>query len=196
MTVAPSREYLSWLSVGAVAGAGVAVSASQAWARAQSRTPGLPSRVVSVDGADVAPLAAAAGWVILAGVVAVVATRGIVRRLCGALVALSGAGVAVLVLTVGTDLATAVNGPAIGRPVEVGTGSWWRWLCLGCALLACAFGISVSLRGHRWPEMGAQYETPAAPKRSGDAQADLWRALDRGEDPTTPPRPRRGGPAQ
>jgi hypothetical protein len=47
------------------------------------------------------------------------------------------------------------------------------------ALLALT-GALVGARGARWPALGARYDAPAGPP----SDADLWRAMDRGEDPT------------
>ena len=50
----------------------------------------------------------------------------------------------------------------------------------GGVLLAAA-GIQVMVLGARWPALGARYEAPGGPRRT---DADVWDALDRGEDPT------------
>ena len=105
----PKREYGYALLAGAV-GAGLVLLALRAqWAQAVF-TPQKPltAEVVSVSGNDLVPLAEALALAALAGLVAVIATRGIARRAVGALLALFGAGAGAAVLTTVTD-ATVVS---------------------------------------------------------------------------------------
>ncbi|HEY4852294.1 MAG TPA: Trp biosynthesis-associated membrane protein [Streptosporangiaceae bacterium] len=92
------REYALVLALG-VAGAGsVLLSVRQGWARvvtAAARP--LPAATVSVRGQDLVPLAGALGLAALAGLAAVLATRGLTRRLVGVLLAAFGVGAAVAV---------------------------------------------------------------------------------------------------
>ena len=180
----PRREYALAVAFGLLAGALVAASSSRAWVTATARAPGLPSSPVSVEGTDAAPLIAALGPVILAGTVAVVATQGLARRICGALVGLAGATVAVQVLTAGAALEAALHDELVGGTTGSMAASPWRWVCLLGAVLAAVFGALAIWRAERWPAMGSRYEASATRAESGDEQADLWRALDRGEDPT------------
>ena len=83
----------------------------------------------------------------------------------------------------------------------------WRWLSLVGSAAGLAVGIYVAAQGQRWPTMGSRYDAPASrredaagpepdqPDRSdqpADAaepekppeNADLWRAMDEGRDPT------------
>ena len=180
----PRREYALAVALGLLAGALVTAGSSRAWATATARAPGLPSSPLSVEGTDVAPVIAALGPVILAGAVAVVATRGLARRICGALVGLAGATVAVQVLTAGAALETALREELVSGTAGSIAASPWRWVCLLGAVLAAVFGALVIWRADRWPAMGSRYEAPATRAGSVDEQADLWRALDRGEDPT------------
>jgi uncharacterized membrane protein (TIGR02234 family) len=105
----PKRQYGYALLAGAV-GAGLILLAMRAqWAQAVF-TPQKPltAEVVSVSGNDLVPLAEALALAALAGLVAVIATRGIARRAVGALLALFGAGAGAAVLTTVTD-ATVVS---------------------------------------------------------------------------------------
>jgi uncharacterized membrane protein (TIGR02234 family) len=105
----PKRQYGYALLAGAV-GAGVILLALRAqWAQAVF-TPQKPltAEVVSVSGNDLVPLAEALALAALAGLVAVIATRGVARRAVGALLALFGAGAGAAVLTTVTD-ATVVS---------------------------------------------------------------------------------------
>jgi uncharacterized membrane protein (TIGR02234 family) len=105
----PKRQYGYALLAGAV-GAGLILLALRAqWAQAVF-TPQKPltAEVVSVSGNDLVPLAEALALAALAGLVAVIATRGVARRAVGALLALFGAGAGAAVLTTVTD-ATVVS---------------------------------------------------------------------------------------
>jgi uncharacterized membrane protein (TIGR02234 family) len=105
----PKRQYGYALLAGAV-GAGLILLAMRAqWAQAVF-TPQKPltAEVVSVSGNDLVPLAEALALAALAGLIAVIATRGVARRAVGALLALFGAGAGAAVLTTVTD-ATVVS---------------------------------------------------------------------------------------
>lgn len=182
--MSPRREYALGVVLGVLAGALVAASSGRTWAATTARTAGLPSAQVGVSGSDAVPLVAALGPVILAGAVAVVATRGLARRICGVLVALAGAAVAAQTLAAGPALAAALRDQLAGGAAGTGASSPWRWICLLGAVLAVVFGVWVAWRAERWPAMGSRYDAPAARRESMDEHTDLWRALDRGEDPT------------
>ena len=105
----PKRQYGYALLAGAV-GAGLILLALRAqWAQAVF-TPQKPltAEVVNVSGNDLVPLAERARAGALAGLVAVIATRGVARRAVGALLALFGAGAGAAVLTAVTA-ATVVS---------------------------------------------------------------------------------------
>jgi uncharacterized membrane protein (TIGR02234 family) len=102
----PKRQYGYALLTGAV-GAGLVLLALRAqWAQAVF-TPQKPltAEVVNVSGNDLVPLAEALALAALAGLVAVIATRGVARRAVGVLLALFGAGAGAAVLTTVTDAA-------------------------------------------------------------------------------------------
>ncbi|HYZ56897.1 MAG TPA: Trp biosynthesis-associated membrane protein, partial [Streptosporangiaceae bacterium] len=90
---AARRQFTLALLLGA-AGAGLALLAvRQGWARAVYQAPRpLPSQSITVTGQDLVPAAGALALAGLACLAAVIATRGIVRRGAGVLLALCGAG--------------------------------------------------------------------------------------------------------
>ncbi|ATE58433.1 hypothetical protein CNX65_27960 [Actinosynnema pretiosum] len=106
------------------------------------------------------PLALLSG----AGVAAVLALGGVVRRALGAVLAVVG----LLAVAVGVGDLPA-SGPVVGL--------------LG-ALTVVASGVLLLVKGGRMPRMGDRYETPAARKPSADPERELWNALERGDDPT------------
>jgi len=142
---------------------------------------------------DAAPTALA--LVALAGVVAVLATRGVVRRVVGAVLGLAGVLLVWRAISswsaVSTQRArTLVTGrhPTVdvSRVVpHVATHPLWPALTLVCGVFVAVSGALVAWRGHAWSAMSARYESEA--QRAADptkASATLWSALDRGEDPT------------
>jgi uncharacterized membrane protein (TIGR02234 family) len=129
----------------------------------------------------------------LAGVVAVLATKGIVRRVIGALIALAGALLAVRALAnlsaVGPvrarELVTSRKG-SVGITnasiTHVTTHPSWPVLAVIAAVLIVVSGVLVVIFGGRWSSMSSRYEAPSAHVAAGDEA--MWTALDRGDDPT------------
>lgn len=173
-------------------GAGlVLLAAGRPWARAVLRQAPLPTVVVAASGRSVAPVAAALGLVGLAGVVAVLATRGAGRLATGVLVALAGAGVMAASVYVALDLPRAVR-PTAERISGVRGASadgirmtvWPRVSVVGGALV-CAAGLLTAARGGRWTALSARYDAPGADRPAAPiGPAEIWDALERGEDPT------------
>lgn len=122
----------------------------------------LPPSTAAQTGDQVMPGLAALAVVGLAGAGAILATRGLARRLVGVLLMLVGLGLA------GAGL--------------VGAGAaqtWWPVLCAAGGLFVLAGGLFTVARGQRWPHMGSRYD-----RRPSTREPDAWTALDRGEDPT------------
>jgi hypothetical protein len=71
----------------------------------------------------------------------------------------------------------------LGGEVAVHVSAWWILSLAGGVLLAAA-GLLTIARGRRWPGMSARYDRPGAAPPTGDDPASLWKALDRGDDPT------------
>lgn len=92
------REYLLTLLAAAVGAAIVLIAARQGWARVVTVEPRpLPASRVAVRGQDLVPAAGALGLAALAGLAAVLATRGLARRVVGGLLAVFGAAIIVSV---------------------------------------------------------------------------------------------------
>ncbi len=199
-TASPPRiRYGPTLVVGLVGALAVTVGVAKPWVTATARVPGLPTIEASVTGADLAPLAGALGLVVLAGFGAVIATRGWVRRVVGILVVAAAA--VVLVTTIHPPGATGTledglaakgwNSGAYSTNVDA-----WRWVSLAGALISVAAGAAISRYASRWATMGQEYDAPtrnAAATSGADgestemaelSEADVWREIDRGRDPT------------
>ena len=142
---------------------------------------GAMSRAVSMSAlsaSSLAPAAAAMPIVGFAGIAGVIGSRGVLRRIVGALLAIAGG-----VLTwAGWQAAVSLQvGTTLGRDgaevVEVATR--FPWLTAAAGLVLIGGGLAVVVLGHRWPSLGAKYE------RSAQQPRDAWDSLDRGIDPTT-----------
>jgi uncharacterized membrane protein (TIGR02234 family) len=193
MPTAARREFALTLLLGA-AGAGLALLAvRQGWARAVYLAPRpLPSQSITVTGQDLVPAAGALALAGLACLAAVIATRGMVRRGAGVVLALCGAGTAVAVsgslstssvlaaaatkasssasvASGGTGSTTGGTSPAAGAVVTGGSsahavllGVPWRAAVVASALAIVAAGLLTAWRGARWPVMSSRYERPGA----------------------------------
>ena len=154
------RRMGTWLALIAIAALAVVVACSWGWATQEA--PMLaegagPVRDVVLTGGTLAPAATPAALVALAGVLAIIATRGAARVAIGIVIALAGLLAAVSVLTAGSRAPGALI---------AGLG----------ALVLCAGGAAVVRLGRGWPGLGRRFERVDT--------ASPWDALDRGEDPT------------
>jgi uncharacterized membrane protein (TIGR02234 family) len=203
------REYVFALLTGAVGAGLIILAVRQQWAQAVFTQPKpLPPQVVDVSGSDLVPLAGALALAALAGLAAVIATRGVLRRVAGVLLALFGAGAGAAVMTsvsaatvvsvaaskVASPESAAVSG-AVGSTTSgstggsafvvsgsagqaIMTGTPWHVAVLLGALLVFAAGLATVLRGPDWPVMSARYDAPGGHNSRGGAQPGQAQALD------------------
>lgn len=176
-------------------GAGALLASGRAWQTVTAPRPRpFTDEVVAVSGRTLEPAVAALGVVALAGVVAVLATRGVARRAVGVVLAAAAIAMAWPAIagfrTVSAQRARSLVSDAHtaagldpAHPPRAAVHLVWPALTLLCALAVLAGGIAVAMWGHRWLVMSARYEAPA-PQR---ANATLWSDLDRGHDPTSEP---------
>ncbi|NGN66935.1 TIGR02234 family membrane protein [Streptomyces sp. A7024] len=182
---------------GALGAAVVLLSSGRTWAEGAARTAVADSVLpVSASGRDVTAAPSALAVVGLAALVAVFAVRGPGRRLVAALLALAGAG------TVAAAVVGARDSGALAAQAAEATGlssadvanvthTGWPWVAVaGGALLLLAGALALRY-GADWPAMSGRYERSGvpAPRRAKaapdpDRPEELWKALDRGEDPT------------
>lgn len=176
--VPPGRREFAYALLLCAAGAGLALfAATRSWAVEVTVRPAPLSEVRVVrTGGDLVPWLPALAVVGLAGAGAVIATRGVARRLVGVLLLALGLGV-------------AAGG---GYGLALAAAAAWPTLGVVGGLLVAAGGALTLARGKHWPTMGTRYERVAvrAPGPGGAASRDerstrqAWDALDRGEDPT------------
>lgn len=162
------RAYALALVALAAGAVGLLAAYGMTWAVTETALlPGAEStmRSTEVTGATLYPGAAASGWVALAAVAGIIATRSWGRILVAALAAVAGvAGVVPGVL-------------ALGSSDRVGL-AWLLALAAG-AVVAIA-GVTTAARGRGWPTMGGRYERRGTRVR----EVSAWEAQDLGQDPT------------
>jgi hypothetical protein len=172
MTFLRSRRGFALVVVsGAVASALVLLGASRTWREVVNERPlPFPPLVTKHTGAGLEPWLPALAIVGLAGTGALVATRGLVRAILGVLIIILGVVVVTLALF----------------PLADGADPLWPLVCAASGVVIGLAGLATSLSFEAWPVMGARYErsTPPPAARMPATQAELWDALDRGEDPT------------
>ncbi len=178
------RELGGWLVGTALGCVLVLVAAGRAWV---TNVRGAGTGVVAAPtGGDLSPVLTPLALAGLAGVVAVLATKGIGRRVIGVLLALCGVGA-------GLGAWQAAGGSGVlswlrERNVTRVTGAiqWdavalWPVVCGLGAVLMVAGGVVAVVRGGGWAGMSARYTREPPPPTDDRA---LWDALDRGDDPT------------
>jgi uncharacterized membrane protein (TIGR02234 family) len=190
------RPFAVALVLQLIGAAGALLVAAPTWQTVTTPRPApLHADVLHLSGRTVDAAPTALALVALAGVVAVLATRGMVRRAVGAVLALVGAALVWRAIAsagaVSADHARdlvvsrhpTVNAAAVVPRVE--TAAVWPALTAACGVLVLLAGALISWRGHRWQVMSARYEAPVDPQQQqAKAATTLWTALDRGEDPT------------
>jgi uncharacterized membrane protein (TIGR02234 family) len=182
------------LLCGAVGAAVALLSSRQGWSAGTVTVAG-GDFPLTAKGSDVTGVPAALAIVGLAALVAVFAVRRAGRLLVSALLALSGAGTAAAAL-LGVGDSSALDEKAAQAAGDTSatasalTHTAWPYIAaLGGALILLA-GLLALRYGRLWPAMSGRYERDGTPRPrkaqtvDPDRPEDLWKALDRGEDPT------------
>lgn len=157
------RRMSTWLAVIIVSALLIVIACSWGWQNQQAPLleEGVgPVREVVVTGGQLAPAATPAALVALAGVLAIIATRGAVRIVVGIIISLAGLLAALAIVTAGSRAPGAL-------------------LAGLAAIILCAGGAVVVRLGPGWPALGRRFERTDT--------ASPWDALDRGDDPTERP---------
>lgn len=194
-TASGRRSLAAALFLGAVGAAVVLLASGQTWAGGTAEVGG-GSVPLEADGRDVTGVPAALAVVGLAALVAVFAVRRTGRLLVSALLALAGAGVAATAFLGGSDSAALdekarrTTGDAAAS-VHALTHTAWPYVAAAAGVLILLAGLLALRYGASWPAMSGRYERAggsrprkARPAADPDRPEELWKALDRGEDPT------------
>ncbi|MDQ0683156.1 putative membrane protein (TIGR02234 family) [Streptomyces achromogenes] len=183
------------LLCGALGAAMALLSTRQRWSEGTATVAG-GAFPLTARGSDVTGVPAALAIVGLAALVAVFAVRRTGRLAVSALLALSGAGI------MATALIGASDGSALDEQAAKASGdtsatvasfthtAWPYAAAAGGALILLA-GLLALRYGRRWPAMSGRYERDGTPRprraarpADPDRPEEMWKALDRGEDPT------------
>lgn len=188
--------YVTALLLDLLGAAGALLIAAQHWQTITTRRPApLQDDVLDLSGRTVDAAPTALALVALAGVVAVLATRGVVRRVVGGVLALAGLALAwrgiVSAGAVSTRRARSLVSEhhatvdVSGTVPHVATHPAWPVLTVVAGVLVAVSGALVAWRGHHWQVMSTRYEAQPTPETDpAKTAATLWNRLDRGEDPT------------
>lgn len=185
------------LLLGAAGAALTLLTAGKTWAHGTARY-AEGSVPLAVSGSDVTGVPGALALVGLAALVAVFAVRGVTRSVVSGLLVLCGAGIVTAALTEGPGPALSAAARAattLTSTTVVGESSTtWPWAAAAGGALLLAAGVLALLRGRHWPGMSNRYDRdgatglpsrkPRAAASDPDRPEELWKALDRGEDPT------------
>ncbi|MFF0202956.1 TIGR02234 family membrane protein [Streptomyces sp. NPDC005017] len=190
------RRSLALALLSGALGAAVALLATrQRWAQGTATVAG-GDFSVTASGSDVTGVPAALAIVGLAALVAVFAVRRAGRFLVAGLLALCGAGTIAAALAGASDRAALdekaaeVSGDTAATVGALGHTAW-PYVAAAGGLLILLAGLLALRYGRLWPAMSGRYERAGTvrPRRTRtttdpDRPEDLWKALDRGEDPT------------
>ncbi|NUT28435.1 MAG: TIGR02234 family membrane protein [Streptomyces sp.] len=183
------------LLCGALGSAVALLATRQRWSEGTATVAGGPFPLTA-KGSDVTGVPAALAIVGLAALVAVFAVRRTGRFMVAGLLALSGAGTVAAALLGVSDSAALDEKAAqasgdTSATVQALTHTAWPYVAaVGGALILLA-GLLALRYGRLWPGMSGRYERGGAPRprrkaptADPDRPEEIWKALDRGEDPT------------
>ncbi|MFB7914998.1 TIGR02234 family membrane protein [Streptomyces sp. NPDC056061] len=190
------RSLAAGLLLGAAGATVVLLASGQTWAEGTAAVGG-GSLPLTADGQDVTGLPAALAIVGLAALVAVFAVRSGGRLVVACLLALSGLG-AGLSACLGASDSAALDEKAAqttgdtSATIQALSHTAWPYVTAAGGLLILLAGLLALRYGKLWPSMSGRYERAGTsrPRRGArtapdpDRPEDLWKALDRGEDPT------------
>ncbi|KUH38924.1 MULTISPECIES: TIGR02234 family membrane protein [Streptomyces] len=189
------RSLAAALLLGGAGAAVVLLASGRTWTEGRVAGPG-GTVTLEAAGGDITGVPTALAVVGLAALVAVLAARGTGRRLVALLLTLSGAGAAAAAVAGAYDraaldeAAARATGDTAARAAAL-TQTAWPYVTAVAALLILAAGLLALRHGSSWPTMSGRYERDGGPRARGarreadpDRPDELWKALDRGEDPT------------
>ncbi|WP_033318038.1 TIGR02234 family membrane protein [Streptomyces yerevanensis] len=177
-------------------GAAVALLATrQGWSEGTATVAG-GDFPLKATGSDVTGVPASLAIVGLAALVAVFAVRRAGRFLVAGLLALSGAGTVAAALLGASD-SSALDDKAAqasgdtAATVDSMSHTAWPYVAAAGGVLLLLAGLLALRYGRLWPAMSGRYERDGTPRprrprpaADPDRPEEMWKALDRGEDPT------------
>ncbi|MEV5517762.1 TIGR02234 family membrane protein [Streptomyces flaveolus] len=189
------RSLAAALLCGALGAAVTLLATRQEWSEGTATVAG-GAFPLTAKGSDVTGVPAALAIVGLAALVAVFAVRRAGRFAVAAVLALSGAGTVAAALA-GVSDSSALDDKAAeaagdtSATVDALSHTAWPYVAAVGGVLLLLAGLLALRYGRLWPAMSGRYERDGTPRPRRTAQTvdpdrpeDLWKALDRGEDPT------------
>ncbi|MDR6978161.1 putative membrane protein (TIGR02234 family) [Streptomyces sp. 3330] len=183
------------LLFGALGSVVTLLSTRQRWSEGEATVAG-GAFPLTARGSDVTGVPAALAIAALAALVAVFAVRRAGRFAVSGLLALSGAGIMAAALLGASDgsaldeQAARASGDTSATVASFSHTAWPYAAAAGGALILLA-GLLALRYGRLWPAMSGRYERDGTPRPrraakpvDPDRPEDIWKALDRGEDPT------------
>ncbi|MFF4530011.1 TIGR02234 family membrane protein [Streptomyces sp. NPDC001407] len=191
------RSVAAALLLGAAGATLVLLAGGRTWAEGTAAADIAQSAVSrQVSGQDVNGLPGALAVVGLATLVAVFAVRGVWRTVVAAVLTLCGAGIVAGAAAGAYDTSALEEKAAKAQgltstAVDHISRTPWPWVALAGGFLLFLAGLLALRYGRHWPAMSGRYERdgtprPRRPRTAPDPERpeELWKALDRGEDPT------------
>ena len=189
-------EYVAVLVLDVVGAAVALLVSSRNWQTVTAPRP-RPFAAVTLDltGRTVDAAVTAFALAALAGVVAVVATRGIARRVVG--VALAAVGGAIVWRSLGGLAAVSTSrAQSLAREhhrgivltnanPHIAVHAVWPWSSAVAGGLILIAGAVVGAHGQHWHGMSARYEAPTTEPSAAQTDLAMWNAIERGDDPTS-----------
>ncbi|MFC9908446.1 TIGR02234 family membrane protein [Streptomyces sp. NPDC059862] len=183
------------LLAGALGAAVALLATRQQWSEGTATVAGGPFPLTA-KGSDVTGVPAALAIVGLAALVAVFAVRRAGRLAVSVLLTLCGVGTVAAALSGASD-SSALDEKAAqasgdtSATVDALTHTAWPYAAAAGGVLILLAGLLALRYGRLWPAMSGRYERSGAPRPrrtapvvDPDRPEDVWKALDRGEDPT------------
>jgi uncharacterized membrane protein (TIGR02234 family) len=191
--VTPRRLYAPAVLAMLAAGGLAFFAAGRTGAHADVRAQDLGHATISVSGSDAQPLVPALAIVVVTAALAILAAGPRLRRVIGALTILVAGAAIVAVPRSGTDglqdavRSAAEKSPAYTGPASLGDISYAPWdiVTIAAFVLAIVLGAVTLRLAPQWPTMSSRYDAPTSrPVAEDDSGAEMWKAMDRGDDPT------------
>ena len=178
------------LSALLLGGALALISSAQPWWRAVGA-----GAKVSFTGTDAsAGLSQVLALVVLAGLLLALTLRSLGRRVLAVILILTGGGVglvgALRVKPSEASVKTRLREVSLIDQYEL-LGTAWPWVYAAAGAVVVAAAVVMFLRASRWPQRPDRFQRASASQArvviDENDPATLWKAMDAGIDPTSPP---------
>jgi uncharacterized membrane protein (TIGR02234 family) len=191
--VTPRRLYVPVVLATLATGGLALFAAGRTWAKVEVTSEGLAAAKVTVSGADAQPLVSALAVVVVTAALAILAAGPRLRRVIGALtITVAVVGALAVPRRGSSSLDDAITSAAQKSPAYTGPDALggvshvpWDLLTIAAFVLAIVLGALTLRLAPQWPTMSSRYDAPTSrPEKDDPAGTDMWKAMDRGDDPT------------